>query len=151
MEDIVVNGDKNSAEPVLAVIDGVLKQAHEPRRRRGGRAISKNLLRDLLKTLPSEYLRDKKQMVFLTSVDADLDYRNTLAERATAVRRQVPRGRRAGPLLGRAGAADPAVPREPRRGQNDRSVILLCNPKNIHVGIWRKIRSSRSETSRRAR
>jgi hypothetical protein len=34
-------------------------------------------------SLPGEYLRDKKQMVFLCSVDADLDYRNTLAERAT--------------------------------------------------------------------
>ena len=23
---------------------------------------------------------------------------------------------------------------------NDRTVILLCNPKNIHVGLWRQIR-----------
>ncbi|WP_426747419.1 hypothetical protein VZQ01_08090 [Myxococcus faecalis] len=23
---------------------------------------------------------------------------------------------------------------------NDRTAILLCNPKNIHVGIWRQIR-----------
>ncbi|GEL75763.1 MULTISPECIES: hypothetical protein [Myxococcus] len=23
---------------------------------------------------------------------------------------------------------------------NDRTAVLLCNPKNIHVGIWRQIR-----------
>jgi hypothetical protein len=115
MEEVAINGDTASADPFLATMDGVLKQATSHVVDAAGAPISKDLLRDMLKTLPSEYLRDKKAMRFLSSVDADLDYRNTLAERATAVGDKLPRGRHAGALLGRAGAADPAVPREPRR------------------------------------
>ena len=85
MEEVLINGDTLSADPFLAVMDGALKQATSNVVDAGGAAISKNLLRDMLKTIPSEHLRDKKAMRFMTSVDADLDYRNTLAERATAV------------------------------------------------------------------
>jgi hypothetical protein len=64
-------------------MDGLLKQATSHILDAAGVAINKNLLRDMLKSLPSGYLRDKKQMAFLTSVHAELDYRNRLADRAT--------------------------------------------------------------------
>ena len=85
MEEVLVSGDTASADPFLATMDGVLKQATSHVVDAAAAPISKDLLRDLVKTLPSEYLRDKSAMRYLTSVDADLDYRNTLAERATAV------------------------------------------------------------------
>jgi hypothetical protein len=139
MEDIVVNGDKNSAEPVLAVLDGILKQAQSHVVDAGGVAISKNFLRDMLRSLPGEYLRDKKQMVFLCSVDADLDYRNTLAERATAggdrfLEEDTPVMYSGVPLR--------SIPLFPENlgPQNNRTALLLCNPKNIHIGLWRKIK-----------
>jgi hypothetical protein len=139
MEEIVVNGDKASADPFLAVLDGVIKQATSHVVDAAGTPISKNLLRDLLKSLPSEYLRDKKQMAFLTSVDAELDYRNTLAERATVG------GDRFleedAPVL-YSGVPMRPIPLFPENlgPQNNRTVSLLCNPKNIHVGIWRQIK-----------
>lgn len=139
MEDIVVNGDKNSAEPVLAVLDGVLKQAQSHVVDAAGAGMSKNFLRDMLRSLPSEYLRDKKQMVFLTSVDADLDYRNSLAERATVggdrfLEEDTPVLYSGVPLR--------PIPLFPENlgPQNNRTSVLLCNPKNIHVGLWRKIK-----------
>ena len=85
MEEVIVNGDVASADPFLAVMDGVLKQSTSNVVDAAANPISKDLMSDMLKTLPSEHLRDKKAMRFLSSVDADLDYRNTLAERATAV------------------------------------------------------------------
>ena len=39
----------------------------------------------MLKSMPSEFLRNKKQMRFFTSVDSEIDYRDLLAERATVV------------------------------------------------------------------
>ena len=139
MEEVLINGDTLSADPFLAVMDGALKQATSNVVDAGGAAIPKNLLRDMLKTLPSEHLRDKKAMRFMTSVDADLDYRNTLAERATAVGDRLLEGDT--PVL-YSGVPLQPIPLFPENlgAGSDQTVILLCNPKNIHVGIWRNIR-----------
>lgn len=139
MEDVLINGDTLSADPFLAVMDGVLKQATSNVVDAGGNPISKNLLRDVLKTLPSEHLRDKKAMRFLTSVDADLDYRNSLAERATAGGDRLLEGDT--PVL-YSGVPLQPIPLFPETlgATGDQTSLLLCNPKNIHVGIWRNIR-----------
>ena len=139
MEDVLINGDTLSADPFLAVMDGVLKQATSNVVDAGGNHISKNLLRDVLKTVPSEHLRDKKAMRFLTSVDADLDYRNSLAERATAVGDRLLEGDT--PVL-YSGVPLQPIPLFPETlgATGDQTSLLLCNPKNIHVGIWRNIR-----------
>jgi len=139
MEEIVVSGDTTSADPFLATMDGVVKQATSHVVDAAGAHISKNLLADMLKTLPSEHLRDKKSMGFLTSVDADLDYRNALAERATAVGDKFLEGDT--PVL-YSGVPVQPIPLFPENlgAGSDQTVILLCNPKNIQVGIWRQIR-----------
>jgi hypothetical protein len=139
MEDLVVNGDTTSTDMFLATMNGVLRQATSHVVDAAGAPLSKDLLRDLLKSVPSEYLRDKSQMRFLTSVDADLDYRNALAERATAVGDRFLEGE--SPVL-YSGVPLQPIPLFPENlgTTNDRTSVLLCNPKNIHVGIWRNIR-----------
>jgi len=139
IEEVAVSGDTASADVFLAVMDGVLKQATSNVVDAAANPISKDLMRDMLKTLPSEHLRDKKAMRFLTSVDADLDYRNALAERATAVGDKFLEGDT--PVL-YSGVPVQPVPLFPENlgAGSDQTVILLCNPKNIHVGIWRQIR-----------
>ena len=139
MDEVIINGDTASADAFLAVMDGILKQATSNQVDAAGAPISKDLLRDMLKTLPSEHLRDKKSMRFLTSVDADLDYRNSLAERATAVGDKFLEGDT--PVL-YSGVPLRSIPLFPENlgGGNDQTAILLCNPKNIHVGVWRNIR-----------
>jgi HK97 family phage major capsid protein len=139
MEEVLVSGDTASVDPFLATMDGVLKQATSHVVDAAAAPISKDLLRDLVKTLPSEYLRDKSAMRYLTSVDADLDYRNTLAERATAVGDKFLEGD--APVL-YSGVPVQPIPLFPENlgAGSDQTVILLCNPKNIHVGIWRQIR-----------
>ena len=139
IEEVVVNGDTASADAFLAVMDGILVQAASNVVDAAGAGITKDLLRDMLKTLPSEYLRDKKAMRFLTSVDADLDYRNALAERATAVGDKFLEGDTPVLYSGVPVQPVPLFPEDLGVG-NDQTVILLCNPKNIHVGIWRQIR-----------
>lgn len=63
---LLINGDTVSADPLLAVMDGILKQATSNVVDAAGTPISKTLLQSMLKTLPSEHLRDKKAMRFLT-------------------------------------------------------------------------------------
>lgn len=139
MEEVAVNGDIASADPFLAMLDGLLKQATSHVVDAAGTPISKALLRDLLKALPSEHLRDKKAMRYLTSVDADLDYRDTLADRATAAGDKYLEGD--APVL-YSGVPLQPIPLFPETLgiSNDQTAILLCNPKNIHVGVWRQIK-----------
>lgn len=139
MEEIVINGDKTSADPFLAVLDGVVKQSTSHVVDAAGGPLTKNILRDLLKSLPNEYLRDKKAMSYLTSVDADLEYRNGLAERATVGGDKFLEDDT--PVL-YSGVPVVPVPLFPDNlgAGNSQTVALLCNPKNVHVGIWRQIR-----------
>ncbi len=139
MEEVLISGDTVSADPFLAVMDGVLKQATSNVVDAAGAPISKTLLQSMLKTLPSEHLRDKKAMRFMTSVDADLDYRNTLADRATVAGDRLLESDT--PVL-HGGVPVQPVPLFPENlgVGNDQTAIVLCNPKNIHVGIWRQIR-----------
>lgn len=139
MEEVLINGDTVSVDPFLAVMDGVLKQATSNVVDAAGAPISKTLLQSMLKTLPSEHLRDKKAMRFMTSVDADLDYRNTLADRATVAGDRLLESDT--PVL-HGGVPMQPVPLFPENlgAGNDQTAIVLCNPKNIHVGIWRQIR-----------
>jgi HK97 family phage major capsid protein len=139
MEEVVINGDKTSTDPFLATLDGLIRQSTSHVVDAAGAHVSKNLLRDMLTSLPSEYLRDKKQMSFLTSVDAELDYRNTLAERATAAGDRMLE--EDAPVL-YSGVPLVSIPLFPEDldGTHNQTVALLCNPKNIHVGIWRQIR-----------
>jgi hypothetical protein len=128
-----------SADPFLAVMDGILKQATSNVVDAAAGPISKALLQSMLKTLPSEHLRDKKAMRFLTSVDADLDYRNTLADRATVAGDRLLESDT--PVL-HGGVPVQPIPLFPENlgGGSDQTVVVLCNPKNVHVGIWRQIR-----------
>jgi hypothetical protein len=136
---VLINGDTLSADPFLAVMDGVLKQTTSNIVDAAATPIAKDLLRDMLKTLPSEHLRDKKAMRFMTSVDADLDYRNALADRATVAGDRLLEGDTPVLYSGVPVQPIPLFPEDLGVG-SDQTAILLCNPKNIHVGIWRNIR-----------
>jgi hypothetical protein len=162
MEEVLVMGDMTSPDPFLAQLDGVLVQTVSHVVDAGGSKLTKDILFDTVRTLPSEYLRVKKSLSFLTSVDTELGYRNTLAERATIggdrwLETDVPVMYsgipiRAIPLFPEnlpapASGSAPAAP-PPGAGASpvieptprDRSAIILANPKNLQVGIWRKIR-----------
>lgn len=146
MEDILINGDAADADPFFSQFDGILQQATSNIVNAGGVRLNKAILRDLQKVLPTEFLVNKLDMRYMTSVDADIDYRDTLADRAT------PGGDRAlgamansEAIVGYTGVPVIPVPLFP----GDRTDIPLpvgttqvvfCDPKNIHVGVHREIR-----------
>ena len=139
MEEVIIAGDTASPDSFLAVLDGILKQAKSHVVDAAGAVVKKDFFRDMLKSLPSEYLRDKKAMTFFTSVDAELDYRNSLAERATIGGDKFLETDT--PVL-YSGVPITAVPLVPENlgATKNQTVSLLTNPKNVHVGIWRQIR-----------
>jgi HK97 family phage major capsid protein len=139
MEEVAINGDTTSVDPFLATMNGLLRQATSNVVDAAGAPLTKDLLRDLLRVMPSEQLRNKKAMRFLTSVDADLGYRNTLAERATAAGDRLLETDTPVLYSGVPVQPIPLFPENLGVGANQ-TAVLLCDPKNINVGIWRQIR-----------
>lgn len=138
MDEVIVQGDTASAEPFLAKFDGILKAAVTNVVDAGGDSTNKDLLRDALKAMPSEFLRNRREMRFLTSVDSEIDYRNTLADRATAVGDKFLEGDTPVLYSGVPMVSVPLFPEDLGVG-NDQTNIILTDPKNINVGIWRQV------------
>jgi HK97 family phage major capsid protein len=139
MEEVSIQGDTASADPFLAKFDGLLKQITSNVVDAADTKLSKVHFRDMLRALPSEFLRNKSEMRFLTSVDAEIDYRDTLADRV-------------GPVGDRFLEQDAAVqysgvpvvdlqlmPENIGTGSHCTNVVFT-DPKNINFGVWRQIR-----------
>ena len=140
MDDIVWNGDESSLDPFLAKFDGVRKQVTSNLVDATLARTNKTLLRDSLKAMPSEFLRNKKMMRFLTSIDSEIDYRDSLSERATVVgdkflEQDAPVMYSGVPMI-----PVPVAPENLGTGPNYTTEMVFTDPKNVNVGIWRNIK-----------
>jgi len=138
VDEVVVNGDTTSGDAFLAQFDGLLAGATSNVVAGGGNPLGSDDLKGAIKAMPTEYIRNKKLLRFLTSVDAEVDYRDTLSTRATAVgdkflQEDAPIMYSGIPLM------DVPLFPEDLGGGNETNVLLL-DPKNIMVGFWRKVR-----------
>ena len=128
-----------AATPFLGKLDGILKQATSHIVDAQGQTANKGVFRDMLKTLPHPFVRNKKQLRFLTSVNAELDYRDSLSERATPGADKYVEDDVSATYSGVPIVAVPMFPEAQGAGANATSIVLT-DPKNINVGIWRQIR-----------
>jgi len=138
MDEVIINGDTASADPFLAKFDGIIKAASTNVVPTGVAPISKTVWKDMLKAMPTEFLRNKRRMRFLTSVDAEIDYRDTTNARETTLgdrylENDVPIAYSGVPIM------DVPLFPEALGGGSNETVALLTDPKNIQVGIWRKV------------
>lgn len=143
MEEVIVQGDTTSSDTFLASFDGILKLATSNTVGGGTVALAKGVLRDMIKAMPSEYLRDKSRLRYLTSVDAEIDYRDSLADRVTALGDAALGATAASAMtVGYSGIPLEDVPLFPENlgGGSNTTNVLLLDPKNIDVGIWRNIK-----------
>ncbi len=139
LETLIINGDTTSSNTLLKSKDGILKQLTSLVVNAGGVRLTKNVLKTMLQTMPSQYLRAQKNLAFLTSKNAAIDYADSLSNR------QTPLGDKA---LIEAAMAEysgyPVIPipifPENLGGGTNMTNVVLCDPKNIHVGIQREIR-----------
>lgn len=143
MENIAINSDTTKADPDFNQFDGIIKQANSNIVIAGGVALAKNILRDMQKSMPSEFLVNKGDMAYITSVDAEIDYRDSIANRAT------PGGDQALGAFATSAATvhytgTPVIPiplfPEILGGGTDETVALFLDPKNITFGIQRDLR-----------
>lgn len=136
IEFVSIQGDQASGDVLLAVLDGFLKQATSNLVDVSAAKLTKDPLRDMYKALPDEFARAER-MRFYTNRQARIDYRDSLAERATA--------------LGDASLITQSktvwqdmpivdIPEFPDSGSTE---VLLTEPSNLTIGFHRKIRFER--------
>jgi len=139
MDEVIILGDTATVgDPFLAKFDGILKQASVNVVPHGVAPVDKTLFKNMLKSMPTEFLRNKRKMRFLVSVDTEIDYRDTTNARETNLgdrylENDVPVAYSGVPIVD-----VPLFPEDGGSGSNE-SQVLLTDPKNINVGILRKI------------
>jgi len=139
LDDLLANGDTTSADPLLALFDGMIASATSHIVNAGGVPIAKSMLKDAIKAMPSQYNRMKRNQRFLTSEDAQIDYHDYLADRATALGDSKVQDDSPDRYGNRAILGVPVFPDDLGIG-SDQTVILLLDPKVAIWGFWRKIR-----------
>lgn len=132
LEELALLGDTASGDDYLALQDGYIKRAGED----GNvvdyedAAISKTLFKKGKIAMPDQYLRDVANMAHFVSVDQETEYRDTLADRATALGDAIIDGTRAVNAYGSNVIPVPTLPDD---------VGFFLNPKNLVFGIQRQI------------
>jgi hypothetical protein len=84
LEELSLSGDTASGDSFLAMQNGFLKLANANVVNVGG-AFNKDACKSALKTMPTRYLRDRAALKHFVSVDNETEYRDTLANRQTAL------------------------------------------------------------------
>lgn len=141
MDEAVVQSNPTSQDPFLANLPagGILYQNVTHQVDAQEQLLNKNVFKALMKAMPTPFLRNRETLRFLTSVHAEIDYRDSLGSR------QTPGGDSYLIQAGEAAYSGIPVVDVPLFPENigvgsTTTDVLLTDPKNITVGIWREIR-----------
>lgn len=130
LEEFLLLSDTASADPDLAVKDGLLKQATSHVVDADGASISKEIFKAGVKAMPSKYLRVRTDFRFWTSPDQETEYRDQLADRETSLGDVSLEGYR--PVFAYGVPVVPAA-------LMPSNTVLFTHPKNIIFGVQRQI------------
>ncbi len=84
LEELSLLGDTGSADPYLALTDGYLARFTSNIVDAGGANISRTIMKNGSKTMPTQYRRNRSQMAHYLSTEQEIEYRDTLANRETS-------------------------------------------------------------------
>ncbi len=133
LEELLISGDTSHAtDSYLALIDGLLVQTTTNVADVTGAnsAISKTIFKQGLLSMPTKYLRNRAALKFWCSVDNETEYRDSLADRETALGDGMIEGFR--PVFS---YGVPVIP----TALMPSDTILFTHPLNIVWGVQRQI------------
>jgi hypothetical protein len=142
LDELILNGDTASADLFLKTLNGIVAQitgAGSHTVNATDTRLNKGILRDCFRAMPSPYLRAPQRMAFLTSIDAELDWRDSVSDRATPLGDDAVVGAGSIPYSKVAVIGVPMMPENVGTGSHC-TYVIFCDPKNINVGVHREIR-----------
>ncbi len=130
LEELALLGDTGSGDAYLALVDGYLALATSNVVDMASAPIGKDMFKQGLQTMPDQYLRNRAAMKHFVSVDNEIAYRDSLANRETALGDAQIQG--TSPVYGFGVPVEAAGLMPAANG-------LLLNPLNCLFGIQRNI------------
>jgi hypothetical protein len=135
LEELFLLGDTtlSASDPYLAQFDGMLKLAGasgNPVTTADLPGINKSVFKRLMKVMPDQYLRNLNSMRHFTSVNNEIEYRDTLANRETGSGDAIIDGRN--PVFAYGVPVTPAA-------LMPETKVLLTDPKNLILGVQRQV------------
>lgn len=130
LEELCLLGDTGSGDQYLAMFDGWLKLSTSHVVDGGSASITKDLFKAGVKAMPDKYLRNRGSLSHFISVDNETEYRDTYANRQTALGDSMLQGTSGIYAYGSGVAGVPMMPQ---------ANGLFCNPMNLIFGIQRRI------------
>lgn len=91
-EELVVNGDTASADPYLALFDGLRKKATSHIVDLAGAQVDKGLFKQLYNAVPTKYLRNPREWKYYVSHANELEWKDSVVARQTALGDQALQG-----------------------------------------------------------
>ncbi len=87
LEELAIQGDTGSADKYLKTKDAFLTIVDDDGNEVdwNSATVTKEMFRDAMKTMPDQYLRNLTAMRHFLSIDQEIEYRDTLSNRPTAV------------------------------------------------------------------
>lgn len=138
-EKVLIQGNTGSADPLLAQLNGILVKASSNVVAGGSARVDDDLLDNMLRTLPKEFIGDVDQMRYMSSVNCQLDYNKFLATRGTGYGDRVLENGGT-PKYHKIPLEDFTLWPETGFAGVDETNIILAHPKNIDYGIWKQVR-----------
>lgn len=137
MEKIVIQSDTALGAGDLAAMDGLLKQSTAHTVDLEDQQPDEDTFYEVLLGLPQQFREDKAKLTFFTSQDAEERYRKALKNRFGGFGDNYITG--SGDTRG-AGVAVVGIPYFPENiGTGTHCTdLLLTDPMNIHVGVWKE-------------
>lgn len=137
MEKIVIQSDTGLGAGDLAAMDGILVQATDHQVDLLDQQPDEDTFYEVLLGLPQQFREDRAQLMFFTSQDAEERYRKSLKNRFGSFGDGFITG---SPDTQGAGVAVTGVPYFPEDiGTGAHCTdLLLTDPMNIHVGVWKE-------------
>lgn len=139
LEELAFNGTTGSSDELLKTLNGFTAQASTNVVVAGGATLQRSVLKDMLKTMPSAFRRDKRSLRFLTADEADIDYQESLGDRATPLGDDQVTNVESRPFQGIPVVGVPVFPTN-LGGSTNETVVLLTDPSNMLFGVWRNVR-----------
>lgn len=141
IEDLVVNGDTSSSDAYLKLLNGFIKQTVTQVVTAGGVRLAKGILKQMTQAMPSQYWRGSKNLKFLTSKNAMIDYHDSLSSRQTPLGdKKLEAASGSGDEYAGIQVTDVPVFPENLGSGTDETDVILADPKNMVVGMQRNIK-----------
>jgi len=139
LEELAFNGITSSSDELLKTLDGFITKAITNTVVAGGATLQRSVLKDALKTMPSAFRRDRRSLRFFTADEANIDYQESLGDRATPLGDEQVQASESRPFQGIPVIGVPIFPVN-LGGSTNETVVLFTDPANMLFGIWRNIR-----------